>query len=133
MTYMLDTNILIYAIKNRPEFVLREFRKHDPSDLCISSITMAELEYGIWKSSKPEQNRMALLTFLSAISILPFDDNAAREYGEIRHYLTQQGNLIGPNDLFIAAHAKAEGLTLVTNNIKEFQRVPNLKTTNWVA
>ena len=133
MTYMLDTNTIIYAINNRPEFVLREFRKHDPADLCISSITLAELEYGVWKSSKPDRNRLALLTFLSAIDILPFDANAAREYGEIRHQLTSQGTPIGSNDLLIAAHAKAEGLTLVTNNIKEFERVPHLKLANWAA
>lgn len=133
MTYMLDTNTIIYAINNRPEFVLQEFCKHDPSDLCISSITLAELEYGVWKSSKPDRNRLALLTFLSAIDILPFDANAAREYGEIRHQLTIQGTPIGSNDLLIAAHAKAEGLTLVTNNTKEFERVPHLKLANWAA
>lgn len=133
MTYMLDTNIIIYAIKQRSEFVLQQFLKHDPADLCISAITLAELEYGVWNSSRPEQNRLALLTFLSAINILPFDENAAREYGEIRHRLKTQGNLIGPNDLLIAAHAKAEGLTLVTNNIKEFERVPNLRLENWAA
>ncbi|MBE6736643.1 MAG: type II toxin-antitoxin system VapC family toxin [Ruminococcaceae bacterium] len=133
MTYMLDTNIIIYAIKKRPEFVLQEFLKHDPADLCISSITLAELEYGVNNSSKPEQNRLALLTFLSVIDILPFDENAAREYGQIRYQLKTQGTPIGSNDLLIAAHAKAEGLTLVTNNTKEFERVPNLNLENWAA
>lgn len=133
MTYMLDTNIIIYAINHRPEFVLREFRKHDPKELCISAVTLAELEYGVWNSSRPEQNRLALITFLSAIDILPFDTNAAREYGEIRYLLKKSGTIIGANDLMIAAHAKANHLTLVTNNTKEFKRVPDLKLVNWAS
>jgi tRNA(fMet)-specific endonuclease VapC len=106
--------------------------QHDPEELCISAITMAELEFGVSKSSRPAQNRMALIAFLSRIRVLPFDADAAREYGDIRQDLTQKGSLIGANDLLIAAHARALGLTLVTNNTREFERVERLTLENWV-
>ncbi len=92
---------------------------------------MAELEYGVCHSSKPEQNRLALMAFLSGISVVPFDGSTAREYGLIRQELTQGGKLIGANDLLIAAHAKALGLTLVTNNTREFERVRGLNVEDW--
>ena len=129
---MLDTNIIAYAKNNRPEIVLEKFRHHFPDEICISSITMAELEYGVCNSSKPNQNRMALFAFLSGIEIMPFEGNAAREYGTIRADLKAKGNMIGSNDLLIAAHAISLDLTLVTNNTKEFERVPGLKLENWV-
>lgn len=132
MKYMLDTNIIIYAKNNRPASVLYRLREHHPRDICISSITMAELEFGICNSTKPEYNREVLMEFLSPISIIPFDISAAREYGRIRSDLMKKGTLIGPNDLLIAAHAKALGLTLVTNNVREFERVEGLKIENWV-
>lgn len=132
MRFMLDTNIIAYAKNNRPESVLRRFMQYKPEDMCISSITMAELEFGVYNSSKPEQNRMALMTFLSHIEVLPFDADAAREYGTIRADLTKKGTLIGANDLLIAAHAKALNLTLVTNNTREFNRTAGLKVENWV-
>ena len=132
MKYMLDTNIIIYAKNNRPEEVLQRFRQYEPEDLCVSAITMAELEYGICNSSKPGQNRLALLTFLSGIEVMPFDAGAAREYGKIRFELKQNGEMIGGNDLLIAAHAKALKLVLITNNAKEFERIKGLKTKNWV-
>ena len=132
MRYMLDTNIVIYAKNNRPEEVLKKFKKYEPSDLCVSAITMAELEYGVFNSSKPKQNRLALLAFLSNIEIIPFDDKAAIEYGRIRYELKTKGQLIGANDLLIAAHAKSLGYTLITNNSKEFGKVKGLKTINWV-
>lgn len=132
MRFMLDTNIIAYAKNNRPESVLQHLTQYLPEDLCISAITMAELEFGVCNSSRPDQNRMALLLFLSRISVIPFDADAAREYGMIRADLTKKGKLIGANDLLIAAHARSLGLTLVTNNTREFERVENLRVENWV-
>ena len=132
MKYMLDTNIIAYAKNRRPEHVLQRLMQYRPEDVCISSITMAELEYGVQHSSKPQENQLALLTFLAEIRILPFDSAAAMEYGIIREDLTREGQLIGGNDLLIAAHAKANHLTLVTNNTREFERVKGLKLENWV-
>lgn len=132
MKYMLDTNIIIYAKCNKPEEVLKRFRKYSPEEMCISAITFAELEYGVEKSMKPAQNRLALMLFLSNIAIMPFDSKAATEYGKIRSVLEKKGKLIGSNDMLIAAHAKALGLTLITNNSREFERVEGLKTENWV-
>ena len=131
MKYMLDTNIIVYAKNNRPENVLKKLTQHNQNDICISVITLAELEYGACKSSNPERNRIALMIFLSGIQVLPFDADAAREYGEIRKDLTEKGTLIGANDLLIAAHAKSQGLILVTNNTKEFERVSGLILENW--
>ena len=129
--YMLDTNMIAYARNRRPACVLEKLMKHDPSEISISSITMAELEYGVFNSSKPSQNRTALLMFLSGISILPFGSDASLEYGDIRHYLKINGIIIGGNDLLIAAHARALGIILVTHNTKEFSRVPNLILEDW--
>jgi tRNA(fMet)-specific endonuclease VapC len=129
---MLDTNIIAYAKNNRPESVLQRFMEHRPEDMCISAITMAELEFGICKSSKPAQNRLALMMFLSEIQVVPFDGKAAQEYGLIRAELTARGTPIGANDLLIAAHARSLGLTLITNNGREFERVPGLTVENWV-
>ena len=131
MKYMLDTNIIAYAKNNRPEAVLQKFQKYSPADLSISAIALGELEYGVCNSSKPAQNRLALIMFLSGISVLPFDSLAAREYGEIRADLKRKGTPIGANDLMIAAHARALGLTLVTNNTREFERVKGLLLENW--
>ena len=133
MKYMLDTNIIIYAKNNRPELVLKKLRQFKPEDLCISAISVAELEYGAENSSRPEINRAALYVLLSNISVLPFDSNSAYEYGKIRHFLKTRGEMIGSNDLLIAAHAKANNLTLVTNNTNEFERVPDLKIENWTV
>ena len=132
MKYMLDTNIIAYAKNNRPAQVLERLKQQDPEDICISSITMAELEFGVYHSAKPEQNQVALMLFLSRIQIVPFGVDAAIEYGVIRADLTRKGTLIGANDLLIVAHAKALGLTLVTNNTREFERVEGLKLENWV-
>lgn len=132
MKYMLDTNIIAYAKNKRPESVLRRFMQCRPEDMCLSSIALAELEFGVRNSARPEQNQLALVTFLSRIAVLPFDADAAMEYGVIRTDLTKKGRLIGANDLLIAAHAKALGLTLVTNNTREFERVEGLKVENWV-
>ena len=131
MTYMLDTNICIYVMKNRPEKVLQRFREELDGGLCISSITLAELEYGMKHSSNPAQNEQALLRFLAPLSILPFGAAAASEYSALRTYLQNKGTPIGPLDMLIAGHALAEGLTLVTNNVREFERVPDLRLENW--
>ncbi|MDY6305408.1 MAG: type II toxin-antitoxin system VapC family toxin [Oribacterium sp.] len=132
MKYMLDTNIVIYVIKHKPESVLQKFQSLEPSDFCISSITLAEIEYGISKSSRPDRNRFAFDMFISGIDILSFDDAAASEYGPIRAGLERKGTPIGPNDMLIAAHAKSLGFTIVTNNVREFERVEGLKVENWV-
>lgn len=132
MTYMLDTNICIYAIKNKPELVLQRLKSNLQKGISISAITLAELEYGVEKSAHPETNRAALLQFLSILDILPFDDLASVEYGEICAYLQKQGTPIGTMDMLIAGHARAEGLILVTNNVREFERVPMLEIENWV-
>ena len=129
--YMLDTNMIAYAKNRRPEVVLEHLMQHDPSQICISSITMAELEYGVHNSSKPEQNRTVLMMFLSEITILPFDSDASFEYGKIRYDLKSKGILIGGNDLLIAAHAKSLGLTLATHNTREFSRVEGLSIEDW--
>lgn len=131
MTYMLDTNICIYAMKKKPEKVLQRFREEMDSGICISSITLAELEYGMKHSSDPVKNEQALIRFLAPLSILPFGVAAASEYGEIRAYLQGRGTPIGPLDMLIAGHARAENLILVTNNVREFERVPELEIENW--
>ncbi len=131
MKYMLDTNICIYAIKHKPEKVLLKLQEIDPEDVCISSITYAELVYGVEKSKAIERNRLALSLFLSNIAILDFDDMAAVEYGKIRTDLVKKGTSIGPLDLLIASHAKALNLCVITNNMKEFSRVKELKVANW--
>lgn len=128
---MLDTNICIHVIKNRPETVIQNFLKHEPTELCISSITYAELMHGVEKSQDVERNRVAMMLFLSPISILEFDNYAAEEYGKIRADLERKGTPIGPMDMLIAAHARSEGLILVTNNTREFNRVEALPVENW--
>ncbi len=129
--YMLDTNIIAYAInKSFPE-VISNLLKHSPDEICISAITMAELEYGIMHSSQPERNRAALMIFLAEISVVSFDSNSAYDYGLIRQDLQNKGQLIGANDMLIAAQARSLGVTLVTHNVREFSRVENLKYEDW--
>ncbi len=131
MIYMLDTNICIYAIKHKPEKVFQKLQEVDPIDVCISSVTYAELVYGVEKSLAIEKNRLALSLLLANIDILNFDTFAADCYGKIRADLEKKGTPIGPLDMMIAGHAKSLGLTIVTNNVKEFARVDNLKIENW--
>ena len=131
MRYLLDTNICIYTIKHKPPEVIQRFLSQDPSELCISSITYAELMHGVEKSMAAERNRIAITMFLSPISVLNFDTYAAEEYGKIRAYLERKGTPIGPMDILIAAHAKAEDLILVTNNTREFERVEDLEVEDW--
>ena len=132
MTYMLDTSICICAMKNKPEQVLQRLKKELNSGVCISSITLAELEYGMKHSSNPVKNEQALLRFLVPLRLLTFGTAAASEYGEIRTYLQSSGTPIGPLDMLIAAHARSEDMILVTNNVREFERVPDLDVENWV-
>ena len=131
MRYMLDTNICIYTIKHKPPKVIQRFLSYDPSELCISSITYAELMHGVEKSMAAERNRIAITMFLSPISVLNFDTYAAEEYGKIRADLERKGTPIGPMDILIAAHAKAEDLILVTNNTRKFERVEDLEVEDW--
>jgi len=130
--YLLDTTICIYIIKKKPADVLKIIKTKSKKDIYISSITIAELEYGIAKSQFPEKNKIALIEFLSIFNILPFDDNDAVGFGEIKKKLEKKGKIIGPMDLLLAAQAKSKKLTLVTNNTKEFERVEGLKIENWL-
>ena len=129
--YMLDTNICIYAIKHKPQKVFEQLLKTEPEEVCISSVTYAELMHGVEKSKEVEKNRVVLSMLLSRIEIMSFDVNAANEYGKIRADLERKGTPIGPLDIMIAGHAKSLGCTVVTNNVKEFCRVENLKIVNW--
>ena len=131
MRYMLDTNICIYIIKHKPEKVFRELKKHNPSEVCISSVTYAELIHGVEKSAAVEKNRLALSLLLANIEILNFDVNAANCYGKIRANLEKKGTPIGPLDIMIAGHAQSLDYTVVTNNVKEFSRVTDLNIVNW--
>jgi tRNA(fMet)-specific endonuclease VapC len=133
MKYMLDTNICIYIIKQKPAVVLERFKQSDISDISISSITLSELFYGVSKSPKPEQNLMALTQFVAPLDILPFGGEAAQYYGELRAHLEKQGTPIGSLDMLIAAHALSIAGILVTNNEKEFKRVLNLNIENWAS
>jgi tRNA(fMet)-specific endonuclease VapC len=132
MKFLLDTNICIYIIKKKPPQVLKKFKTFKINDLGISSITLAELEFGVHLSSYPEKNQEALNEFLSPLEIVPFDDRAAISYGKIRAYLQQRGLKIGAMDMLIAAQAKSLSIPLVTNNLKEFKRIPGLLLENWV-
>ena len=131
MRYMLDTNICIYVIRNRDPKVIRRLRRSQVGDVCISSITLSELEYGVSKSSRPAENKLALAEFLAPIEVVPYDDMAALEYGPLRAHLERQGTPIGSLDMLIAAHALALKCILVTNNEDEFRRVPHLRVQNW--
>ena len=131
LRYLLDTNIVIYVLKRRPIEVLSVFNAN-ASRMAISSITLAELMHGAEKSSRVTENLMAIEDFCSRLDVLPYGSKAAQHYGAIRAYLEKLGRPIGVNDLHIAAHARSEGLVLVTNNASEFERVPALEIDNWV-
>lgn len=133
LRYMLDTNICIFAIKHKPESLVHRIEQCIPGELCISAITFAELLHGIEKSQAVERNRLALLLFLSEITILDFDSKAAEEYGKIRADLERKGTPIGPMDMLIAGHAKSECLIFVTNNTKELVQVPGLEIQDWAV
>lgn len=132
MKYMLDTNICIYLIKQNPTHVKQKFETISVGDICLSSITVAELQFGIEKSSFQERNRKALELFLAPLIIVDFDASPAVEFGKIRILLEKGGTPIGAYDLLIAAHARSLDLSLVTNNLREFSRIPDLKIENWI-
>lgn len=132
MHYLLDTNICIYLIKSRPPEVLEKFRTHSPQDVAISTITIFELEYGVEKSQHPRRSQDALDRFLLPLNFIDLDRPAATEAAVIRAELERKGKPIGPYDLLIAGLARSRDMTLVTNNIKEFERIKGLHLDNWV-
>lgn len=131
MKHMLDTNICIYLIKKKPEKVLSRFRSNTIGDIGISSITLAELRYGVEKSLQVQKNREALNAFLLPLEIADFDAEAALSYGIIRAVLEKAGTPVGSMDMLIGAHAMSLGVTLVTNNVREFKRIRNLNIADW--
>lgn len=131
LKYMLDTNIVIYVIKRRPIEVLNTFNHH-AGQLSISSITLAEMLHGAEKSAKPDENIRQVEDFISRLEVVDYDQKAAAHYGDIRTTLERKGTPIGVNDLHIAGHARSMGLILVTNNLREFERVDALRLENWL-
>jgi tRNA(fMet)-specific endonuclease VapC len=131
--YLLDTNICIYIQRHKPMEVLARFQKLKPGDAAISVITWGELLYGAEKSRQRKKALQLLEEFKTFVPVLPMPENAGKTYGAIRATLASKGTPIGNNDLWIAAHAKAAALTIVTNNEREFQRVPGLRVQNWVG
>ncbi|MBK8973874.1 MAG: tRNA(fMet)-specific endonuclease VapC [Hahellaceae bacterium] len=132
LKYMLDTNIAIYVIKRRPISALERFNRH-AGQLCISTITQAELYHGAEKSELVTRNLAVVEDFVSRLTVLDYGSQAAAHYGDIRATLEKVGTPIGVNDLHIAGHARSAGLVLVTNNEKEFVRVPGLRIENWIS
>ena len=129
--YLLDTNIVIDVLKRRPIEALEAFNKN-ASRMAISSITLSELIYGAEKSANVDKNLEAVEDFVSHLDVLSYDAKASQQYGQIKSGLEKRGELIGENDIHIAAHAISQGLILVSNNLREFKRVPNLALENWV-
>jgi len=132
MRYLLDTNICIYLIKKRPSEILERFRQHSPQDVAISTITLFELQYGIEKSQYRQRSEDALAKFLLPLDLINLDRSSAIEAATIRAQLEKEGMPIGPYDLFIAGLARSLGMTLVTSNTKEFERIVGLHVENWV-
>jgi tRNA(fMet)-specific endonuclease VapC len=128
---MLDTDSCIYIIRRKSQAIRERFEACAVGDIGISTMTLAELEYGAEKSSQPKRNCEALEQFIEALEIAPFDRQATLQYGQIRAHLEKKGQRIGGMDLLIAAHARSLGVTLVTNNEREFKRVPGLRIENW--
>jgi tRNA(fMet)-specific endonuclease VapC len=132
MSYLLDTNTCIYIINNRPPEVTQKFLKIDIRSIAVSSVTTAELRCGAVKSSFSSRNMKALEEFIGSLTVKDFGDDASRVYATVRTQLERKGTPIGPLDTLIAAHAMSLGVTLVTNNLKEFKRVPKLRVENWL-
>ncbi len=132
MKVMLDTDICIYLIKQQPPTILERFLSHPVGDIGISSVTVAELAYGVTKSRHVTKNRHALEQFLDPLEVAAFDQAAAWAYGRVREQLEAKGTPIGSMDMFIATHALSLGVRLVSNDLKEFRRVPDLRLENWV-
>lgn len=135
MQYMLDTNTLVYVLNARPQHqaVLDRFNAHDPRHLCMSAVTLAELRFGVAQSQRPAATQAKLDRVIAALSVLPFEDRAARAYGTVRAQLQAAGQPIGPLDTMIAGHAVSLGAVLVTNNMREFARVTGLRVENWIT
>ncbi len=133
MKYLLDTNICVYLIRGKSQEALQNLARYSISDVGILSITLAELQFGIQKSNRSEQNQQALDQFIIPLTTVDFDYEAAVAYGQIRAYLGARGTAIGSLDTLIAAHALSCDLTLVTNNTKEFARVPGLALEDWTV
>lgn len=131
LRYMLDTDICSYVMKRSNDQLLKRLQKVPVSDVCISVITKSELLYGVEMSPRQRQDEAALSAFLGYVEVLDFPDKASLHYAQIRSHLKKLGTMIGGNDLFIAAHARSLGLTLVTHNTREFGRVPRLATEDW--
>ena len=129
---MLDTNICVYIIKQKPQNVIERFRQFQISEIGVSSITLSELEYGVMKSERQVQNKLALAQFIAPLEIHAYDETAAQHYGNIRANLERHGTPIGSLDMLIAAHALSIDSVLITNNESEFKRISNLKIENWV-
>ena len=129
--FMLDTNICIFTIKNKPQIVREAFNRHD-GQLCISAVTLMELIYGAEKSAVPEKNLAVVEGFAARLEVLPFDNEAAAHTGMIRSELARAGTPIGPYDHMIAGHARSRGFIVVTNNLRGFERVPGLRVEDWV-
>ena len=132
MSHMLDTCILIHIIRDQNLNIIEMMKRKTPGEICVSSVTVAEMEYGAAKSSKPDENRDALYQFLSPLAILSFDQKAAYEYGLVRSHLERKGMVIGSMDMMIAAHARSIPAIIVTDNVREFTRVPDLSVENWL-
>ena len=130
LKYMLDTNIIIYIMKNRPAQVKKRFKQHK-EQLSISSITLGELVFGAEHSQQQERNLSDIEAMIARLEVLPFDNKPVYHFGQIRAALYNIGKPIGPYDMMIAGHARSSGLILVTNNIREFERVPGLQLENW--
>ena len=131
LKYLLDTNIVIYVLKRRPKELLEIFNTN-ASRMAISSITLSELIYGAEKSPNVDKNLEAIEEFVSHLDVLPYEAKASQHYGQIKAALEKKGEIMGENNIHIAAHAISQGLILVTNNLREFKRVPNLALENWV-
>jgi tRNA(fMet)-specific endonuclease VapC len=133
MNFLLDTDICIYLINKRPPSVISRFKQYRPGDIGISVVTVSELEYGVAKSVRQEENQQRLDAFLAPFDLLSYTAEAVRTYGAVRADLEKRGKVIGPLDMLIAAQALTEKLTLVTNNEREFRRVPGLLIENWAV
>ena len=133
MNFLLDTDICIYLINKRPPAVIKKFKKHNPGEIGISSITVSELQYGTAKSARPEANQVRLDAFLAPFELLPYDVEAVQAYGSLMANLEKKGQVIGPLDMLIAAQALSGNFTLISNNVREFKRIPGLRVENWAS
>src|SRR5262245_24883724 len=131
MKYMLDTNVCVDIMRERSPKAMQRLRTMRPDDVCVSAVTLSELDYGACRSSDPERNRLLTAEFMTPIDVVSYDDACAPHYGLIRALLESKGTPIGPLDTMIAAHALTLNATLVTNNAREFRRVPDLRVENW--